>query len=152
VAASGAVRIFLGKPVSADGLLATIRETLRGRASARHEQLTHDALCSELFNIGLHRAAAALSELTGQRIIVDLPAALGVPDRGDPRRLVEFLDGDLATVHQLFRGTSPATRCWCSTTERDAPHRAHDRRRRARSAGGSTSRRARCWPRWGTSS
>ncbi len=32
----------------------------------------HDAL-TELFNIGLHRAAASLSELTGQRIIVDLP-------------------------------------------------------------------------------
>jgi len=35
-------------------------------------QLDHDAL-TELFNIGLHRAAASLSELTGQRIEVELP-------------------------------------------------------------------------------
>ena len=34
--------------------------------------LETDAL-TELFNIGLHRAAAALSELTGQRVLVDLP-------------------------------------------------------------------------------
>src|SRR5512145_2371497 len=31
-----------------------------------------DAL-TELFNIGLHRAAASLSDLTSQRVLVDLP-------------------------------------------------------------------------------
>jgi chemotaxis protein CheC len=67
------------------------------------DQLDHDAL-GELFNIGLHRAASALSELTGQRIIVDLPRLWICPIEETYARLVEFLDGDLATVHQLFKG------------------------------------------------
>jgi chemotaxis protein CheC len=68
------------------------------------EKLDKDAL-TELFNIGLHRAAASLSELTGQRIVVDLPRLWVCPIEETHDRLVEFLDGDLATVHQLFRGT-----------------------------------------------
>jgi chemotaxis protein CheC len=67
------------------------------------DQLDQDAL-GELFNIGLHRAASALSELTGQRIIVDLPRLWICPIEETYARLVEFLDGDLATVHQLFKG------------------------------------------------
>ena len=62
-----------------------------------------DAL-TELFNIGLHRAAASLSELTGQRVLVDLPR-LWVCTLDDLQpRLLELVDGDLATVHQVFRG------------------------------------------------
>lgn len=68
------------------------------------EALDQDAL-TELFNIGLHRAAAALSELTGQRILVDLPRLWVCPIEETYDRLVAFLDGDLATVHQIFRGT-----------------------------------------------
>jgi chemotaxis protein CheC len=68
------------------------------------EQLDHDAL-TELFNIGLHRAAASLSELTGQRILVDLPRLWVCPIEETHDRLLELLDGDLATVHQIFRGT-----------------------------------------------
>jgi chemotaxis protein CheC len=67
-------------------------------------ELDHDAL-TELFNIGLHRAASSLSELTGQRILVDLPRLWVCPIEETHARLVEFLDGDLATVHQIFRGT-----------------------------------------------
>ena len=68
------------------------------------EDLDKDAL-TELFNIGLHRAASALSELTGQRILVDLPRLWVCPIADTYARLVDFLDGDLATVHQIFRGS-----------------------------------------------
>ena len=67
------------------------------------EQLDRDAL-TELFNIGLHRAAASLSELTGQRIIVDLPRLWVCPIEETHSRLLELLEGDLATVHQIFKG------------------------------------------------
>ena len=63
----------------------------------------HDAL-TELFNIGLHRAAAALSELTGQRIIVDLPRLWVCPIQDTHLRLRELIEGELATVHQIFMG------------------------------------------------
>jgi chemotaxis protein CheC len=68
------------------------------------EELDHDAL-TELFNIGLHRAASSLSELTGQRIIVDLPRLWICPIEETHARLIDLLDGDLATVHQIFKGT-----------------------------------------------
>lgn len=68
------------------------------------EDLDLDAL-TELFNIGLHRAAASLSELTGQRILVDLPRLWVCPIEETHARLTELLHGDLATVHQIFRGT-----------------------------------------------
>jgi chemotaxis protein CheC len=67
------------------------------------DDFDHDAL-TELFNIGLHRAAAALSELTGQRIIVDLPRLWICPINETHERLAGLLDGDLATVHQVFKG------------------------------------------------
>lgn len=68
------------------------------------DQLDQDAL-TELFNIGLHRAASALSDLTGQRIIVDLPRLWICPIEEMHARLVNLLEGDLATVHQIFKGT-----------------------------------------------
>ena len=67
------------------------------------EQLDDDAL-TELFNIGLHRAAASLSELTGQRIVVDLPKLWILPIAEMNDRLKQLLTGELATVHQIFRG------------------------------------------------
>lgn len=62
-----------------------------------------DAL-NELFNIGLHRAAASLSDLTNQRVIVDLPRLWVCPVSELQERLVGLVEGDLATVHQVFRG------------------------------------------------
>ena len=67
------------------------------------EDLDTDAL-TELFNIGLHRAAASLSELAGQRIIVDLPRLWVCPIEEMHDRLTDLLAGDLATVHQIFKG------------------------------------------------
>jgi chemotaxis protein CheC len=66
-------------------------------------QYDHDAL-TELFNIGLHRAAASLSELTGQRIIVELPQLWVCPVEETHARLMQLLEGELATVHQVFQG------------------------------------------------
>ena len=66
--------------------------------------LDHDAL-TELFNIGLHRAAASLSEITGQRIIVDLPRLWVCPIDETHVRLRELIEGELATVHQIFMGS-----------------------------------------------
>jgi chemotaxis protein CheC len=67
------------------------------------QPLDHDAL-TELFNIGLHRAAASLSELTGQRIVVELPRLWVCPIEETHLRLRELLEGELATVHQIFMG------------------------------------------------
>lgn len=62
-----------------------------------------DAL-TELFNIGLHRAAASLSELTSQRVIVDLPRLWACPVSELKDALTKLVDGELATVHQIFGG------------------------------------------------
>ena len=62
-----------------------------------------DAL-TELFNVGLHRAAASLSEITGQRIVVDLPRLWICRAREAEGRLHELLTGELAAVHQVFGG------------------------------------------------
>lgn len=68
------------------------------------KHLDQDAL-TELFNIGLHRAAASLSDITNQRIIVDLPRLWVCPIAETHARLLELLHGDLATVHQIFKGS-----------------------------------------------
>ncbi len=65
--------------------------------------LETDAL-NELFNIGLHRAAASLSELTGRRVEVDLPRLWVCSMEELKDRLTEVISGDLATVHQFFGG------------------------------------------------
>ena len=62
-----------------------------------------DAL-GELFNIGLHRAAASLSELTGRRVLVDLPRLWVCSMNELKERLLEVVSGELATVHQFFGG------------------------------------------------
>jgi chemotaxis protein CheC len=67
-------------------------------------RVDHDAL-TELFNIGLHKAAASLSELTGQRIIVYLPRLWVCPIEETHVRLRELIEGELATVHQVFMGS-----------------------------------------------
>jgi chemotaxis protein CheC len=65
--------------------------------------LEHDAL-NELFNVGLHRAAASLSDLTGKRVVVELPKLWVCSIEELKGRLLEVVSGDLATVHQFFGG------------------------------------------------
>jgi chemotaxis protein CheC len=67
------------------------------------DEFETDAL-TELFNVGLHRAAASLSEITGQRIIVEPPRLWICPADEAEKRLRELLSGELAAVHQVFGG------------------------------------------------
>ena len=62
-----------------------------------------DALV-ELINIGFGRAAAALSELTGQRVLLDVPHVTITPLDQLRQALDGFVSGDIATVHQIFGG------------------------------------------------
>lgn len=66
-------------------------------------QNQQDAL-SELINIGFARAANSLSELTGDRVLLDVPqVSIHTIDRLAPK-LATFLDGEVATVQQIFNG------------------------------------------------
>jgi chemotaxis protein CheC len=62
-----------------------------------------DALV-ELLNIGFGRAAASLSELTGHRVLLEVPQVSVHPidHLGDTLRAV--LDDQVASVHQIFSG------------------------------------------------
>ena len=62
-----------------------------------------DAL-TELINIAFSRTAASLSELTGHRVLLDLPKVAIYATSELPARLAEFLPAELATVHQVFTG------------------------------------------------
>jgi chemotaxis protein CheC len=62
-----------------------------------------DAL-AEMFNVGLHRAAASLSQITNQRIVVDMPRLVICPITEIETRLADLLGGEIATVHQVFGG------------------------------------------------
>lgn len=67
------------------------------------DEFETDAL-TELFNVGLHRAAASLSEITNQRIIVDNPRLWICRADEVEMRLRHLLSGELAAVHQIFGG------------------------------------------------
>lgn len=59
---------------------------------------------TELINIAFSRAAAALSDLTGKRILLDVPQVLirSIHELG--KTLTDFIPGEIATVHQIFSG------------------------------------------------
>jgi len=63
----------------------------------------HDALI-ELLNIGFGRAAASLSELTGHRVILEVPQVSVHPidELNDALRAV--VADEVASVHQIFSG------------------------------------------------
>jgi chemotaxis protein CheC len=62
-----------------------------------------DAL-TELINIGYARAAAALSELTGHRISLDVPevAVHVIPEIA--KSLQQVISGDVVSINQIFSG------------------------------------------------
>src|SRR5215813_11567120 len=62
-----------------------------------------DAL-SELINIAFSRTAASLSELTGHRVLLDVPRIAIFPITELSTALAEFLPAEVATVHQVFTG------------------------------------------------
>jgi chemotaxis protein CheC len=66
-------------------------------------QTQQDALI-ELLNIGFGRAAASLSELTGHRVLLEVPQVSVHPIDDLNRTLRVYLDDQVATVHQIFSG------------------------------------------------
>jgi chemotaxis protein CheC len=63
----------------------------------------HDALI-ELLNIGFGRAAASLSELTGHRVLLEVPQVSVHPIEHLTRALREVVSDEVASVHQIFSG------------------------------------------------
>jgi chemotaxis protein CheC len=63
----------------------------------------HDALI-ELLNIGFGRAAASLSQLTGQRVLLEVPEVSihAIADLNEKLRGV--MGSEVASVHQIFSG------------------------------------------------
>jgi chemotaxis protein CheC len=59
---------------------------------------------SELVNIAFARTAAALSELTGNRVELSVPETASVPVQELEGALSRLVHGDVATVHQIFGG------------------------------------------------
>jgi chemotaxis protein CheC len=65
--------------------------------------IQEDALI-ELLNIGFGRAAAALSELTGHRVVLEVPEVSIHPIAALAPALREVSSDDVASVHQIFSG------------------------------------------------
>lgn len=63
----------------------------------------HDAL-TEVLNIATARTAAALSDLSGQRVVLDVPELAVHPIGELAPSLRAFIQGDIVTVHQIFNG------------------------------------------------
>ena len=63
----------------------------------------YDALV-ELLNIGFGRAAAALSELTGHRVLLEVPQVSVHPISDLAQALRPLLSDHVASVHQIFSG------------------------------------------------
>lgn len=66
-------------------------------------QTQQDALI-ELLNIGFGRAAAALSQLTGHRVLLEVPQVSVHPINDLNLALRSVLDDQVASVHQIFSG------------------------------------------------
>jgi len=62
-----------------------------------------DALL-ELINIAFGRAAASLSELTGQRVLLNVPRIVICSMKEVREHLENLIQGEVATVHQMFSG------------------------------------------------
>lgn len=59
---------------------------------------------TELVNIAFSRTAAALSDLTGNRVELTVPEVAAHLIRDLQPALAQFVRGDVATVHQIFGG------------------------------------------------
>lgn len=59
---------------------------------------------SELINIAFARTGAALSELTGQRVMLNAPEVSVHPTAELPAALAKFIPGEIASIHQVFGG------------------------------------------------
>jgi len=64
---------------------------------------------AELINIAFSRTAASLADLTGRRIVIDVPKVDICPSSELTDKLKDFVEGDLTTVHQVFSGPVSGT-------------------------------------------
>jgi chemotaxis protein CheC len=62
-----------------------------------------DAL-GEFINIAFSRTASSLSEITGQRVLLDVPQVEIYPIEEVGIKLARFLPGEVASIHQPFDG------------------------------------------------
>lgn len=62
-----------------------------------------DAL-GEFINIAFSRTASSLSEITGQRVLLEVPQVEIYPIDEVASKLTRFLPGDVASIHQPFDG------------------------------------------------
>ncbi len=65
--------------------------------------LQQDALI-ELLNIGFGRAGASLSQLTGDRVLLEVPKVTIHPIDEVAHALESVITSDVASVHQIFSG------------------------------------------------
>jgi chemotaxis protein CheC len=66
-------------------------------------ELQQDALI-ELLSIGFGRAAASLSQLTGHRVVLEVPEVSVHPITALDSALRKVVSGEVASVHQIFSG------------------------------------------------
>src|SRR5215207_6358420 len=59
---------------------------------------------SELINIAFSRTCAALSELSGHRVLLNAPEVSIHPTVELPGALAKFMPGEIASIHQVFGG------------------------------------------------
>ncbi|MDT5269307.1 MAG: chemotaxis protein CheC [Acidobacteriota bacterium] len=59
---------------------------------------------SELINIAFARTGAALSELSGHRVLLNPPEVSIHPTTELPTALAKFIPGEIASIHQVFGG------------------------------------------------
>src|ERR687894_1760773 len=59
---------------------------------------------SEFINIAFARTGAALSELTGHRVMLNPPEVSVHPTTELPGALAKFIPGEVASIHQVFGG------------------------------------------------
>ena len=82
-----------------------------------------DALI-EVINIAFSRAGASLSELTGHRVLLNVPRIDIRPAEELQAALSELIKGEVATVHQVFGGEVSGDACLMLNQE-GAVHLAH---------------------------
>ena len=58
----------------------------------------------ELINIAFARTAASLSELSGQRVLLDAPSVSVISIEELPEVVGRYISDEVATVHQIFSG------------------------------------------------
>ena len=63
----------------------------------------NDAI-SEIINIAFSRTGAALSELTGHRVLLNAPEVSVHPTAQLAGALAKFIPGEIASIHQVFGG------------------------------------------------